>query len=139
VLSPAELAAIQLEISANLPLQQDLAAALLPDTCLVYRDTPGRSLAGQPIVVADPSPRTIACRVSPTGGGDRERAVAERLIDVNTWDIAMPAGTDITNPTASSTRGSPSRSSPCRARAASRPSAWSSPGRSRCDPGHRNG
>jgi hypothetical protein len=95
VLSPAELAAIQLEISANLPLQQDLAAALLPDTCLVYRDTPGRSLAGQPIVVADPSPRTIACRVSPTGGGDRERAVAERLIDVNTWDIAMPAGTDV--------------------------------------------
>jgi hypothetical protein len=95
VLSPAELAAIQLEISANLPLQQDLAAALLPDTCLVYRDTPGRSPSGQPIVVADPSPRTIACRVSPAGGGLHERAVAERLIDVNSWDIAVPAGTDV--------------------------------------------
>ena len=95
MLSAAELAAIQQEIAANLPAQQALASSLLPDTCLIYRDIRIRDAVGQEEVMPDPVPRTVACRVSPTGGGDRERAVAERLLTINTWDIAMPADTDI--------------------------------------------
>jgi hypothetical protein len=96
VLSPADLASIETTLEQFLPQAQALATALFPDTCAIYRDIRITDAVGQEVVTPDPSPRTdIPCRVSPTGGGDRERAVAERLLTINTWDIALPANTDI--------------------------------------------
>lgn len=95
VLTAADLASIEATLAQFLPEAQAIAAALFPDTCDIYRDVAGRDSAGQPTVTPDPTPRTLACRVSPTGGGDRERAVADRLLTINTWDIALPADTDV--------------------------------------------
>jgi hypothetical protein len=95
MLSAAELNQIQSEIVGDLPLQQQLAAALLPDVCDIYHDVRTRDTSGQVITTPDPSPRTSRCRVSPTGGGDRLRTIDERLVDINTWDIAVPADTDV--------------------------------------------
>jgi hypothetical protein len=53
MLSAAELNQIQSEIVGDLPLQQQLAAALLPDVCDIYRDVRTRDASGQIITTPD--------------------------------------------------------------------------------------
>jgi head-tail adaptor len=70
------------------------AVALLPDTCEISRvtlepDGAGGFTESWNLVV------TVACRLAPTGQLSQERLVAERVTNVSTWTLTVPAETDV--------------------------------------------
>ena len=83
MLSATELGAMRAAVEAS-----------LPDMCEVQRVTLAAGSYGEQ-TESWKSIATVACRVAPAGGLPQERVMAERLGNVSTWTVTLPALTDV--------------------------------------------
>lgn len=65
----------------------------LPDSCQIQRATKVSDGAGGSTETWA-TVATVACRIGPTGRQPEERAIADRLTNLTSWTLTVPALTD---------------------------------------------